>query len=141
MRKAVLDETEVTNRYDIRLKWQMSKRELLPYAMDRQILPFVEEPDSAKEERLTEPQRRQLAGIRGKLDNDELKKLTPDERENIELLRSELSKPEDERCLPEPTNVITSVREQLGLELSIQRRSVPVLIIEKANRMGTPATE
>jgi len=141
LRKPVLDETGVTNRYDIRLKWQMSKRELLPYAMDRQILPFVEEPDSAKEERLAEGQRRQLAAIRGKLANDELQKLTPDERENIELLRTELSKPEDERCLPEPTNVIASVREQLGLELSVQRRSVPILIIEKASRLGTPATE
>jgi hypothetical protein len=35
--------------------------------------------------------------------------------------------------LPEQNNVIAAVREQLGLGLSIQRRSMPMLFVEKAD--------
>ncbi len=139
LRKPVIDDTGSTNRYDIRLKWQMSKRELLPYAMDQQVLPFVEEPDAAKEEKLSEDQRRELAAIRGKLEKDDLQKLSAEERENIEMLRAELSKPDDERCLPEPATVIAAVREQLGLKLSVQRRPMPILIVEKKRAVETNA--
>jgi len=131
LRKPVLDETGLTNRYDIWLKWQMSKRELLPYVIDRQILPFVEEPEAAKEAKLSEAQRRQLAAIRGKLDESDFQKFSAEDRENIKLFRAELAKPEDERWLPEPENVIAALREQLGLDLSVQRRSVQVLVVEK----------
>jgi len=66
--KPVVNETGLTNRYDIQLKWEMSKRELLPGASDG----------------------------------------------------------------PDPEAIRTAVREQLGLALSLQRRAMPVLIVEKA---------
>ena len=133
LRKPMVDETGLTNRYDIRLKWKMSKRELLPETMDRRVLGAVEEPDPAKEEKLPGEQRRQLAAIRGKLSEAELQKLSAEDRENAELLRAELAKPEEERFAPEPEAIRAAVREQLGLELSLQRRSLPVLIVEKAD--------
>jgi uncharacterized protein (TIGR03435 family) len=64
--KPVLNETGVTNRYNIHLKWKMSEQEL---------------------------------------------------------------KGEAE---PDPNAIIAAVREQLGLNLSLQRRSLPVLIVERA---------
>jgi uncharacterized protein (TIGR03435 family) len=69
--KPVVNETGLTNRYDIRLKWEMSKRELLPGAMDG----------------------------------------------------------------PDPEAIRAAVREQLGLALSLQRRAMPVLIVEKAGTL------
>ena len=69
--KPVANETGLTNRYDIRLKWEMSKRELLPGAMDG----------------------------------------------------------------PDPEAIRTAVREQLGLALLLQRRAMPVLIVEKAETL------
>ncbi len=134
LRKPVINETGLTNRYDIRLKWKMSKRELLPYLFDPQVLSLVEKPDAAKEEELPQNQRRQLAGIRGKLDPAEFQRLSTEEHENIDVARAELAKPDDDRCLPEPGTVIAAVREQLGLGLSIERRSVPTLVVEKAQK-------
>ena len=64
--KPVLNETGVTNRYNIHLKWKMSEQEL---------------------------------------------------------------KGEAE---PDPNAIIAAVRDQLGLNLSLQRRSLPVLIVERA---------
>ena len=66
--KPVINETGLTNRYDIRFKWEMSQRELLPGAMDG----------------------------------------------------------------PDPEAILAAAREQLGLALSLQRRTLPVLIVEKA---------
>ena len=66
--KPVINETGLTNRYDIRFKWEMSQRELLPGAMDG----------------------------------------------------------------PDPEAILAAAREQLGLALSLQRRVMPVLIVEKA---------
>ena len=64
--KRVLNETGVTNRYNIHLKWKMSEQEL---------------------------------------------------------------KGEGE---PDPKAIIAAVREQLGLKLSLERRALPVLIVERA---------
>jgi uncharacterized protein (TIGR03435 family) len=131
--KSVVNETGLTNRYDIRLKWKMSRRELLPYAMDRQVLALVAKPDAAKEERLSADQRRQLDASRGKLTEAELQKLSAEDRENIALLRAELAKPDDERFQPEAETVLGAMREQLGLQASLQRRSMPLLVVEKAD--------
>ena len=130
--KPVINETGSTNRYDVRLKLKMSKRELLPHKINRQVLALVEEPDAAKEAKLSADQQRQLDAIRGKLTEVEFKKLSAEDRENIELYRAELAKPDDERCQPEPETICAAVRDQLGLELSPQRRTMPILIVEKA---------
>jgi len=132
LHKPVIDGTGLTNRYDIRLKWKMSKRQLLPYTIDRQVGELLDKPDPAKEEKLSADQQRQLDAIRGKLPEAELQKLAAEDRENIELLRTELAKPEDERFQPDLNSITAAVREQLGLELSLARRSLPILIVEEA---------
>ena len=68
--KPVVNETGLTNRYDIRLKWKMSERELLHGGSE-----------------------------------------------------------------PDPASVLTAIRGQLGLELTVQRRAMPVLIVEKAGSL------
>lgn len=130
--KTVVDETGLTNRYDMRVRWKMSKSELLPEVLDRRVLAVVEKPDAAKEEKLSNDQRRQVAAIRGQLPEAEWKGLPAEDRENIELLRAELAKPDDERYAPDLAAILAAVREQLGLDLSLQRRTMPVLVVEKA---------
>jgi uncharacterized protein (TIGR03435 family) len=66
MQKPVLNETGLTNRYDVHLKWHMSKPEL------------------------------------------------------------------EGRAMPDPEAIRAAVRNQLGLDLFLERRSVPVVIVEKA---------
>ena len=94
---------------------------------------LVAKPDAAKEERLSADQRRQLDASRGKLTEAELQKLSAEDRENIALLRAELAKPDDERFQPEAETVLGAMREQLGLQASLQRRSMPLLVVEKAD--------
>ncbi len=106
--------------------------------MDRQVLDALDNPDAAKENSLSIQQRKQLDGIRGKLTDAELRSLPAEDRENIDLLRAELAKPEDEAFQPEPESIRSAVREQLGLDLTLQLRSMPVLVIEKANQPKQP---
>ncbi len=106
--------------------------ELLPEVLDRRVLAVVEKPDAVKEEKLSNDQRRQVAAIRGQIPKAEWKGLPAEDRENIELLRAELAKPDDERYAPDLAAILAAVREQLGLDLSLQRRSMPILIVEKA---------
>ena len=88
--------------------------------------------NSTGENKLSADQLRQLAAIRGKLPEAEFRKLSLEDRENIELFRTELAKPDDQRFEPEPDAIVGADREQLGLGLSVQRRSFPILIVEKA---------
>jgi uncharacterized protein (TIGR03435 family) len=131
LRKSVVNDTGLTNLYDIRVKWKMSKRELLPFTMDRQVVALMEEPDATNEMSLSAVQRRQLAAIRGNATETELQSFSAEERANIELVRAELARPDEEQFQPEPENILAAVREQLGLELSLQRRTMPVLVVEK----------
>jgi hypothetical protein len=89
----------------------MSKRELLPHTINRQVLALGDEPDAAKEAKLSADQQRQLDAIRGKLTEVEFKKLSDEDRENIELYRAELTKPDDERCQPKPETICAAVRD------------------------------
>ncbi len=129
--RPVVDATGLTNRYDLRLKWRLSKPQLLPHLMDAEVLNLAEQPDAAKESRLSALQRRQLEAIRGNLSDAEFQSLSAEDRERIRLLRTELAKAEEERFEPGRETVRSAVREQLGLGLSLERRSVPVLVIEK----------
>ena len=110
----------------------MSKPELLLNAFDRQVLEALEEPDTTKQEKLSADQLRQLTAIQGKLPQVEFQKFSAEDRENIALFRDEMAKPDDQRFEPEPNTILAAVREQLGLELSLRRRSMPILIVEKA---------
>jgi len=133
LHKPVVNETGLKGQYDIAFKWKMSKREMLPYTMDQQVLALAVEPDLLKERAVSSSKRRQLAAIRGGPSDADFKALAPEDRENVELLRSELAKPDEERCQPEPAAIVAAVRQYLGLSLTPRRRSVPVLIVERAN--------
>jgi len=91
--------------------------------------------NSTGENKLSADQLRQLAAIRGKLPEAEFPKLSADNRENIELFRAELAKPDHQRFEPEPDAIVGAVREQLGLGLSVQRRSMPILIGEQVKSL------
>ncbi len=134
LRKPVINETGLTNRYDLRLNWEMSKSELLPLTFDRRVLQAGEDPDSKNEAKLSAYQRRELAATRGKIPPAQLKNISPQDRENIRLLRAELAKPKDEQFMPEPQSIIKAVRDQLGLALVLERRPVSVLVVNKARR-------
>jgi uncharacterized protein (TIGR03435 family) len=49
LRKPVLDGTGLTNRYDIRLRWKMSQRELLTESLDKQVVRLCFEADASQE--------------------------------------------------------------------------------------------
>ena len=132
LHKPVIDESGLTNRYEVRLRWKLSERELVVYDTDSRVLNVLDKPDPDQEAKLSAEQRRQLDGVRGKLSAAELQKLPEKERHKIELLRAELAKPEELRFQPEAATVLNAVREQLGLELNLKRRSMPVLVIDQA---------
>jgi len=131
MQKPVVDETGRTNRYNVRLKWRMSRRELLPHVFPRPVSELVESPNASKESMLSTDQQRLLSAIRGQLPASEYGTISVEDRENIALLRTEMAKPEDERFAPEPESIRAAVRESLGLELTLEKRTIPLVVVKK----------
>ena len=132
LRKPVLDETGNTNRYDIRLRWKMSSRELLRSTVDRDVLNAILEPGRAAEKTLNPDQRRQVDFVRGFLSEAESQKIPTDEYQALLLLQAEMTKADEERFLPDPEAVIAAVHDQLGLKLTPARRVLRKLIVEAA---------
>jgi uncharacterized protein (TIGR03435 family) len=131
LHKPVVDETALTNKFDIRLHWKMSKTELLPKTLSPQFFAALEKPNAQVEEKLSLEQRRLLAGYRGKLSDAERKNISPEDLETIALLSIEMTKPEAVRFDPAPAAIIDAVLEQWGLSLTLERRPMPVIVIEK----------
>jgi uncharacterized protein (TIGR03435 family) len=127
----VLNETGVTNRYDFRLRWKMSKRELLLTAFSRGIVSAVLEPDAERDRRLAPEELRYVQAIRGTLPETELQTFSPEDRQNIQLFREEQARPRN-RFAPDPESVLAGIREQLGLKLTLVRRPVEILTVESA---------
>jgi uncharacterized protein (TIGR03435 family) len=132
LRKPVLDETGDTNRYDFRLRWKMSSRELLTSAIDRDVLRALRKPGSDAEKELNPEQRRQLDFVRGALPEVESKKIPAAEYQALLLLRAEMTKPEEDRFLPDAEVVIAAIQEQLGVKLTPARRVLRKVIVEAA---------
>jgi uncharacterized protein (TIGR03435 family) len=129
--ETVVDETGLTNRYNIRLQWKMSKAELLPREFDNKVLGAVfEEPVTDAWEQFAEPERSVVAAIKGKLPPEKLARLEPGVQKNIRLMREELAKPESKRFQPDPEAIRTALNEQLGLKLTPGQRRVEVLMVE-----------
>jgi hypothetical protein len=128
----VLDETGDTNRYDIRLRWKMSSRELLTSAIDSDVLRALRKPGSDAEKELNPEQRRQVDFVRGAPPDAESKNIPADEYQALLLLRAEMTKPEEDRFLPDAEVVIAAIQEQLGVKLTPVRRVLRKVIVEGA---------
>jgi uncharacterized protein (TIGR03435 family) len=132
--KTVVDETGLTNRYNIRLEWKLSQAELLLRNIDGKVLSAVfEEPATDAWQQLTEPDRSVVAAIKGKLPSEDLAQLDPDVQKDIRLMRGELAKPEGKRFQPDPEAISTAFEQQLGLKLTPAKRTVTVLMVEPSN--------
>jgi uncharacterized protein (TIGR03435 family) len=132
LRKPVLDESGDTNRYDIRLRWKMSSRELLPSTIDAEVVRAVLEPGGDADKTLTPEQRRQVDFVRGLLPDAESKKIPTEEYQALLMLRAEMTKPDEDRFLPDAGAVIAAVHDQLGLKLTPARRVLRKVIVEAA---------
>lgn len=129
--QTVVDETGLTNRYNIRLEWKMSEAELLPRNFDGKVLGAVfEEPTTDAWQQFAEPDRSVVAAIKDKLPSEDLARLDPDVQKNIQVIRNELAKPEGKRFQPDPKAIRTAMEEQLGLKLTPGKRRVMVLVVE-----------
>jgi uncharacterized protein (TIGR03435 family) len=138
--ETVVDETGLTNRYNIRLAWKMSQAELLPKEFDGKVLGAVfEEPATDAWQQFAEPDRSVVAAIKGKLPHEDLARLDPDVQKNIQLMREELAKPEGKRFQPDPEAIRTALNEQLGLKLTPGKRRVTVLVVEPVNELHAKA--
>ena len=134
--KTVVDETGLTNRYNIRLQWKMSQAELLPGKVNGKVLSAVfEEPATDAWQQFAEPDRSMVAAIKGKLPSEDVARLAPDVQKEIQLMRDELAKPEGKRFQPDPDAIRTALEEQLGLKLTPARRRVSVLVVEPVNEL------
>jgi uncharacterized protein (TIGR03435 family) len=132
--KTVVDETGLTNRYNIRLEWKLSQQELLLSKFNGKVLGAAfQEPASDEWQQLAEPDRSLVAAIKGKLPSEDLVRLDPDVQKNIQLMRDELAKPEGKRFQPDPEAVREALKDQLGLKLTPAKRTVTVLVIEPTN--------
>jgi uncharacterized protein (TIGR03435 family) len=130
LRKPVLDETGDTNRYDVRLHWKMSPRELLLSTIDPDVLDAIFEPGRGAEKALNPEQQRQVHFVLGSLPELEYQKIPPKEYQALLLLEGEMMKADEDRFLPDSEAVIAAVHDQLGLKLTTARRVLRKLIVE-----------
>ena len=130
--KPVVDETGLTNRFDVQLKWNASSAEQLKSQISGKIwwvLAYAD--DTNAWNRLTDSDRKVVAAVQGKLPAAEFNSFDPALQERIRLLRTELAKPEEKRFAPDPASIHRAVEEQLGLELIPAKRKVELLAVEK----------
>jgi len=119
--KPVIDETGDMNRYQVDIKWEMGEAERLQFQIDKRVARIV---DTNTEMILS-----------GKLPK-ELRDTMTDRQ--YELLRQEVAKPDDRRFQPDPALVIKAAREQLGLDLVLKHRMLPVIVVRKADSSVLP---
>jgi uncharacterized protein (TIGR03435 family) len=128
----VVDETSLTNLYNIWMNWKMSPAELLETQFSSRIWRVLEDDKNTNAwNKLTESDRKVVAAIQGKLPETEFGGLDPELQERIRLLRSELAKPEDKRFAPDPSSIRQAVEGQLGLKLTPARRKIELLVVDK----------
>ncbi|MDQ6631036.1 MAG: TlpA family protein disulfide reductase [Verrucomicrobiota bacterium] len=119
LNKPVLDETHSTNLWSAEIKWEMRATESLQYRIYKQL-------DHELAEKIlgdTPPDLQTLQTVSKKIS-----------AEDFQLLKTELAKPEKERYQPDPEKVVTAAREQLGLQLILTNRLVPILEITKVKK-------
>ncbi len=130
--KPVIDETGLTNRYDVRFRWKLNPAELLIDSFDRPVFMALLSNKPKHFAELTAEQRRLFEAVQGTKSENELQEFPAETRKDILLLRRELAKPEDDRFLPDPSAVLSAMREQLGLSATMSRRKMEKVIVERA---------
>ena len=127
----VLDETALTNRFDIRLKWELSAAERLLIDCDRRTLMALTgdlPPDQGA--KLTPESRRFIDFVHGTLPEAESARLSPEARAQAATVRAELLKPDNQRFAPDPAKLLKAAEEQLGLKFTPERRALPHWVVE-----------
>lgn len=130
LHKPVIDETGVTNKFDIRLHWKMSPSELLPKRLGYGFIALLKKPDAKLEAKLSPDLHRLLDAYR-EVPQADLKILSADDLETISYLHIEMAKPEDRRFEPDPAAITAAVREQWGIALTPERRTMPIIVVEQ----------
>jgi uncharacterized protein (TIGR03435 family) len=111
--KPVINETKLSGRWAVDLKWEMSDAELLLSRLDPGIRELLDaDPDLIRSGNLPK-------GLRDAISTSDL-----------EMLKAELAKPSDQQFQPDPAKVIKAAHEQLGLELKPAKREMSVIEIE-----------
>ena len=133
LRRPVLDETKLEGNFEIHLTWELSERALAAFQLNPSIGAALESDSQEGPASLSEDERKILRAIRGLGSEEEFKTMPEKTQRLCQILREEFSKPEDQRFLPEPGAVIKAVREKLGLELTLARRTVGLVTVMKAS--------
>ncbi|HTH47420.1 MAG TPA: TIGR03435 family protein [Candidatus Limnocylindria bacterium] len=127
----VLDETGLTNRFDIRLKWELSAAERLVIECDRRaLMALTGDLPPEQNARMSPEAWRFVDFVRGTLPPAEAALLPPGEREQAAVARAELAKPVAQRFAPDPGLLMKATEEQLGLKFTRERRALPHWVVE-----------
>ncbi|MCW5558901.1 MAG: TIGR03435 family protein [Verrucomicrobiae bacterium] len=131
LRVPVLDETALTNRFDIRLKWELSAAERLLVDCDRRaLMALTGDLPPEQSARMSPEARRFVAFVRGTLPAAESALLSAEAREQALAVRTELGKPDAQRFAPDPAKLMKAAEEQLGLKFTREHRSLPHWVTE-----------
>jgi uncharacterized protein (TIGR03435 family) len=133
LRKPVLDETGLTNRYDVRFRWKLNPAELLVDSFDRPVFMALLRNNPEYVSQLNADQKHLFEAVRSTKPEKELEDFPVETRKDILLLRQELAKPEDDQFQPDPSALLNAMREQLGLAATPARRNLQKLVVESAN--------
>ncbi len=127
----VLDETGLTNRFDIRLKWELSAAERLLIDCDRSaLMALTGDLPPEQTAKLSPEARRFVAFAQGTLPEAEASQLSPEARRQALQVRAELAKPDGQRFAPDPALLLKATEEQLGLKSTRERRALPHWVVE-----------
>ncbi len=127
----VLDETGLTNRFDIRLKWELSAAERLVVECDRRALMSLTGDLPPEQAAKMNPEARRFVDfVHGTLSETEAALLSPAEREQAAVARAELLKPVAQRFAPDPAKLMKATEDQLGLKFTREQRTLPHWVVE-----------
>ena len=127
----VLDETALTNQFDIRLKWELSAAERLIIECDRlALMALTGDLPPEQNSRMSPEAKRFVDFVRGTLSEAESALLSPEARRQALVARTELVKPAAQRFAPDPAKLMKAVEEQLGLKFTREHRTVPHWVTE-----------
>lgn len=130
----VLDETGLTNRFDIRLKWDLSAAERLVIDCDRRTLMAATGDLPPEQSAHLSPESQRFAAFaRGTLPEAEAGLLSPEARAQALQVRAELAKPVALRFAPDPALLLKATEEQLGLKFTRERRGLPHWVVERVS--------
>ena len=112
LNKPVANDTGLTGRWTADLQWELSESEQLLARLDGRLRMLVAtQPEKVLADKLSDDQRKAISA------------------EDLKLLQAVLAKPPESQFEPDPAKVIKAAREQLGLELKLVKRPMPIVRI------------